>query len=155
MRLPLVVLIVAAFLVMPAGGNAGAPAPKPKAKAACLGADDGAVAKSGKVVKDGSGMKVDFLAYKHGTGLDIKAGRQGTSHLPLHKFKKKDKYKSVKDVPCVKPLDSEKNAYLSLPEAGRGFTFVGNKSSGYYRGVVKSVAAGKITVEFEKCAESD
>ena len=61
--------------------------------------------------------------------------------------------KAVKDVPCVKPLDSEKNAYLSLPEVGRGFTFVGNKSSGYYRGVVKSLAAGKITVEFEKCPE--
>ncbi len=153
MRLVPAVLIVAAALLVPAVmGNAGAPA-APAAKAVTLTADEGAVAKNGKVVKDGSGMQVDFLAYKHGTGLDIKAGRQGTSHMPLHKHKKKDKYKAVKDVPCVKPLDSEKNAYLSLPEVGRGFTFVGNKSSGYYRGVVKSLAAGKITVEFEKCPE--
>jgi hypothetical protein len=152
MRLAILLSVLALLLTVPEL-NVIAGSPPPKAKTASLSADDGAVAQTGKVVKDGSGLKVDFLAYKHGTGLDIKAGRKGTSHLPLHKFKKKDKYASVKDVPCVKPLDSEKNAYLSLPEPGRGFTFVGNKSSGYYRAVVKALKDGKMTVEFEKCPE--
>lgn len=150
-RLGLVLVALATMVLIAAGGSWAGAGAGPAAKTVVLKADDGVVASSGKVVKDGSALKVDIVAYKHGTGLDLKGGRKDNSHMALHKFKKKDKYASAKSVPCVAPLDSEKNAYLSLPEVGRGFTVKGNKSPGYYRAVVKKVEAGAVTIEFMLC----
>jgi hypothetical protein len=142
-------VLVAAGLLVSTGLSADKPAPA--SKSVKLAADDGVVATSGAVVKDGSALKVDVIAYKHGDGLDLKGGRTGTTHQPLHKFGLSQKFAALKDVPCTAPEDKEKNAFLSKAKAGQGFTVKGNKSAGVYRVWVKSVKDGKATLEYQKC----
>jgi hypothetical protein len=119
-------------------------------KTATLKADEGVVAATGALVKDGSGMKVDIIAYKHGSGLDLKGGRVGTAYQPLHKFGTKT-YASLADVPCTVPTAKEKGGYLSLPEAGKAFTVTGNKSPGTWRVRVKSNQGGTAVIEYGLC----
>ena len=121
-----------------------------KVRTAALRADKGAVFGTGAIIADGSGMKVDLIAYKHGAGVDLKAGRQGTSYLPLHGFGLKT-YGKLKDVPCTAPSDSDKNAMLASPKKGQAFTVRANKSGGVWRVRVKSVGGGEVKVEYQEC----
>lgn len=122
----------------------------PKISTATLGADDGVVFGPGTVVHDGSGMKVDVVAYKHGAGLDLKAGRQGTSYLPLHSFGTQT-FKKLRKVPCTAPADSEMNAMISMPKKGQAFTVRGNKTEGVWRVRVKSAKGGEVKLQYEEC----
>jgi len=121
-----------------------------KVRTAVLHADKGAVFATGKVLTDGSGMKVDIVAYKHGTGLDLKAGRQGTSYLPLHRFGTQT-FGKLKDVPCTAPADSDKNALLSKPGKGQGFTLRASQSGGIWRARVKATSGGEVKIEYQEC----
>ncbi|MFH1529617.1 MAG: hypothetical protein ABIK09_02660 [Pseudomonadota bacterium] len=127
-----------------------APVPAAKIRTAALQADKGAVFATGTVLADGSGMKVDLIAYKHGTGLDLKAGRQGTSYLPLHRFGTQT-FGNLADVPCTAPADSDKNAMISKPEKGQGFTVRANQSDGVWRVRVKATSGGEVKVEYQEC----
>lgn len=121
-----------------------------KVRTAALRADKGAVFSTGQVVVDGSGMKVDLIAYKHGAGLDLKAGRQGTSYLPLHGFGQKT-FGTLADVPCTAPSDGEKNAMLSTPKKGQAFTLRASKSGGIWRVRIKSSAGGEVKIQYQEC----
>lgn len=121
-----------------------------KVRTATLRADKGLVFGPGKVLVDGSGMKVDLVAYKHGNGLDLKAGRQGTSYLPLHRFGLKT-FGKLKDVPCTAPSDSDKNGMLSLPKKGQAFTVRANQSDGVWRVRVKNVSGGEVKLQYQEC----
>ncbi len=121
-----------------------------KVRAAALRADKGAVFGTGQVLVDGSGMKVDLVAYKHGAGLDLKAGRQGTSYLPLHSFGAKT-FGKLGDVPCTAPSDGEKNAMLSTPKKGQAFTLRANQSGGIWRVRVKAAGGGEVKIEYQEC----
>lgn len=146
-----VAVLVTVFAATDVGSVAAKDKPAPAAKTVKLKADDGVLASSGKVIKDGSALKVDFIAYKHGTGLDLKGGRAGTSHQPLHKFGLSQTFSKLSDVPCTEPTDKEKNAFLSKAKAGQGFTVKGNKTPGFFRVRVKSIKDGIAELEFAAC----
>ncbi|GEM_PF-4756756 len=119
----------------------------PAVKKVSFGVDEGVVFSSGQIVKDGSGLKVDLIAYKHGSGIDLKSGRVGTSNKPLRSMGKKS-FDSLGAVPCDTPSST---AYMSLPQSGYAFTVAGNKSDGFYKVRVVSVSGTKVTVEYAKC----
>lgn len=121
-----------------------------KVRTALLRADKGVVFGPGKTMVDGSGMKVDLIAYKHGAGLDLKAGRKGTSYHPLHRFGTQT-FAKLKDVPCTAPSDSEKNAMISLPKKGQAFTVRANQSGGVWRVRIKNVSGGEVKVQYQEC----
>ena len=163
-RLTLVVFTVVGFALYTGVGAGPAAAEKavqgqekkpkkkkgPKIRSVKLNSDDGVVFGPGTVVHDGSGMKVDLVAHKHGAGLDLKAGRQGTSYLPLHSFGSQT-FEKLKMVPCVAPADSEKNAMISTPEKGQAFTVRGNKTDGVWRVRVKAVQGGEVKLQYQEC----
>lgn len=120
------------------------------AKVVTLEVDEGVVFSTGQSLKDGSGLKVDLVVYRHGASIDLKSGRVGTDNQPVHKLGN-DEFDSIAKVPCEAPSDSEKGGYVQLPKAGQAFTVRGNKSSGYYRVRVKSTTGTSATVEYEKC----
>ncbi|MBM4371710.1 MAG: hypothetical protein FJ098_08655 [Deltaproteobacteria bacterium] len=139
---------VLALLVLSASPAAAGPGKK--VKTAILQADQGVVFATGEVILDGTGMKVDLVAHKHGEGLDLRAGRQGTSYLPLHRFTP-GVFGKFKQVPCVAPGDGEKNGLAASPKKGEAFTVMGNKSPGVWRVRVKFLKGGKVKVQFQKC----
>ncbi len=117
---------------------------------ATLKADHGVLFSDASVVKDGSGLKVDLVAYKHGTGLDLKSGRVGTDNQPLHKFGSK-KFASLSEVPCDAPSSAERGGYFQLPPTGAGFTLTGNKTAGTFKVWVKSSTGPSVVIQYEKC----
>lgn len=126
------------------------PAPKVLAGTVTLKADQGVLFSNGSVVNDGSGLKVDVIAYKHGSGLDLKSGRTGTDNQPLHKFGS-TKYGSIKEVPCTAPSASERGGYFQLPPAQAAFTVTGNKTQGTFKVWVKSSDGPSVVIQYEQC----
>jgi hypothetical protein len=112
--------------------------------------DEGIVFASGDVIEDGSGFKVDMVVHKHGNGLDLKAGRQGTDYLPLNDFGALT-YQSIADVPCEAPNPAAKNTYKGSLAPGQGLTLTGNVSAGLFRVRIVEATGSYVTIEYAAC----
>ena len=116
-----------------------------------LFANQGFVASNGEVVSDGSGFKVDLIAYAHTGWLDLKAGRDGPSYQALNRLKKV-KYQTLDEVPCTEPTDADKNQMFQHPESGHAMTVRLNKSDGFMKVLVLGEASGgSIQLEYVMC----
>ena len=114
-------------------------------------ANQGFVAETGEVLSDGSGIKVDVVAYAHGDWLDLKGGRDKTIYQALNKLNRAV-FTGLEEVPCTPPTDDDVSAIFSLVEPGHGFTVRGNVSEGVYKVYVVDVEAnGPVTVEYARC----
>ena len=127
------------------GHESGAPG------SATFFANQGFVAETGEVIADGSGIKVDVVAYKHGTWLDLKGGREGVTYQALNAMNR-EMFSGLDAVPCTPPTDDQISAIFSTVEPGHGFTVRGNISTGIIKVFVKDLqASGSITVDYEFC----
>ena len=114
-------------------------------------ANQGFVAETGEVLSDGSGIKVDVVAYAHGDWLDLKGGREKTIYEALNKLNRAV-FTGLDEVPCEPPTDDQISALFSLVEPGNGFTVRGNVSEGFYKVFVQDVVAnGSVTVQYARC----
>ena len=112
--------------------------------------DEGVVFASGEVIDDGSGFKVDLVVHKHGSGLDVKGGRQGTDYQPIADFGALT-YSNIADVPCQAPNPSNKNAFKGKLAPGQGLTVTGNISAGFYRVRIVQATTSYLTIEYAPC----
>lgn len=101
-----------------------------------LGIDGAVVFDTGAVDPTGSHLTADLIAYKSGSGLDLKSGvPQGTtSRQPLHLLKTAGgvpaTFASLDEVPAELPSDTEANAYAAKVKAGMGLVVRNNISAG-------------------------
>jgi hypothetical protein len=116
-----------------------------------LFANQGFVAENGEVISDGSGFKVDLIAYEHTGWLDLKAGRDGPGYEALNDLNRV-KYQTLDEVPCTEPTDADKNKMFQLPESGHALTVRLNKSDGFMKVLVLGEASGgAIQLEYVRC----
>ena len=114
-------------------------------------ANQGFVAKGGEVISDGSGFKVDLVAYEHTGWVDLKGGRVGAGYQPLNDLNRV-KYPTLDEVPCTEPTDADANQIFQLPESGHALTVRLNKSEGFMKVlVIGETVSNAIQVEYAIC----
>lgn len=113
--------------------------------------DQGFIASSGEVLTDGSGFKVDLVAYEHTGWIDLKGGRDGPGYQPLNKLNKA-KFGTLDEVPCTEPTDADANQLFQLPQPGHAMTVRLNKSEGFMKVLVLGEApGGAVQLEYALC----
>ncbi|GMV42119.1 MAG: hypothetical protein AMXMBFR64_38350 [Myxococcales bacterium] len=120
-----------------------------------LGIDGGVVFGTGTAMAKGHDLKADLMAYKSGTGLDLKAGipQGSTSRRPLHVLKTPGgtdaTFASLAEVPVELPSESEANAYAHKVKAGMGIVLRNNVSEGHTVVWVEAAGGSPATVTLQ------